>query len=198
MKITLFDYGAGNIHSLLKGLAGEDRQINVESDVMTALRADLMVLPGVGAFGSAVAAMDGKQSEMRSALADGLPCIGVCLGMQMLFERSEESPGGGIGLIAGAVERLTTARTPHMGWNQIEWSAPNGDVAPGTAYFANAYVCRPEDDSSVQAWTVHEDSRFASVVRASNTVGVQFHPEKSGTAGRAFLRDLVSELAACR
>jgi imidazole glycerol-phosphate synthase subunit HisH len=203
-RIGIFDYGAGNLHSLLKAIEGGARSISVDTDIRSSLNADILILPGVGAFGAAVAAMRGAQDYVRSALADGKPCLGVCLGMQMLFDASEETPSAdkGIGLIPGQVTRLLTPKVPHMGWNEIEWVA-NGTSKAGSgrlraAYFANAYVCKPEDDSPVLAWTTHQDARFASVVRTANTVGVQFHPEKSSVAGRSFVNGVIDELLQCK
>jgi glutamine amidotransferase len=200
-RVAIFDYGAGNLHSLVKAMSTDGAIISVETDLRAAMRADVLVLPGVGAFGAAVAAIRGAQADLASALADGLPCLGICLGMQLLFESSEESAGRGIGLIPGSVKRLRTSKVPHMGWNQIEWLAgaqgrQNAELE--TAYFANTYICKPEDESPIVAWTTHEDARFASVVRQANTVGVQFHPEKSSAAGRAFVNALIEDLAECR
>ena len=199
-RIAVFDYGAGNLHSLLKVLSTSGREISVETELRAAMKADVLVLPGVGAFGAAANAMGGAQADLRLALADGLPCLGICLGMQLLFEKSEEASGSGIGLIPGAVTRLRTAKVPHMGWNAIEWRATaNGKKAPDldTAYFANAYICEPDDDAAVVAWTAHENARFASVVRSANTVGVQFHPEKSSAAGCAFVNEVIEDLIQC-
>ena len=194
--IAVFDYGAGNLHSLLKAIARDGREISVETDLASAISADLIVLPGVGAFGAAAQAMQTARRSLASALEDGLPCLGICLGMQLLFDASEEGNGEGLGFIAGKVTRLRTPTVPHMGWNDIDW---RGDqVAPfsnlQTAYFANAYVCEPEDESVVLASTTHQESTFASVVRRANTVGVQFHPEKSSADGRAFINAVIEEL----
>lgn len=194
--IAIFDYGAGNLHSLVKAIAREDREISVETDLLSATRADLLVLPGVGAFGPAVRAMQSARSYVTSVLGDGLPCLGICLGMQLLFNASEEGPGDGIGFIAGNVTRLRTQTVPHMGWNDIDWRA--GTAAQSnqlrTAYFANAYICQPEDESTTLASTTHQDATFASVVRRANTVGVQFHPEKSSSNGRAFVNAVIDDL----
>jgi glutamine amidotransferase len=165
------------------------------------MTADLLVLPGVGAFGAAANAMRDAQDYLGSALNDGLPCLGICLGMQLLFDASEESPGKGIGFIPGNVTRLRTAKVPHMGWNDVEWRNHGIRETASeleTAYFANAYICEPEVESSVLAWTTHQDSKFASVVRSANTVGVQFHPEKSSGTGRAFLNAVIDGLIECR
>jgi glutamine amidotransferase len=194
--IAIFDYGAGNLHSLVKAIAREERDISVETDLRSAVRADLLVLPGVGAFGSAARAMQSARTSLSSALEDGLPCLGICLGMQLLFDASEEGAGDGIGFIPGNVTRLRTPTVPHMGWNDIEWrgalAAQSNQLQ--TAYFANAYVCQPNDEFVILASTTHQDTRFASVVRRANTVGVQFHPEKSSADGRAFMNAVIDDL----
>jgi glutamine amidotransferase len=200
-RLAIFDYGAGNLHSLLKAIASVERNISIETDLRTAMKADVLVLPGVGAFGVAASAMQNAQGYLGSALADGLPCVGICLGMQLLFDSSEEAAGDGIGLIPGRVTRLRTSKVPHMGWNGVVWRENGNGERPAqleTAYFANAYVCEPEVESPILAWTTHEDSRFASVVRSANTIGLQFHPEKSSSGGRAFLNAVIEDLIKCR
>ena len=200
-RLVIFDYGAGNLHSLVKAISADDRSISIEPDLRSAMKADVLVLPGVGAFGAAASAMRSAQADLSSALADGLPCLGICLGMQLLFDASEEAPGKGVGLIAGKVTRLRASKVPHMGWNDIEWrEAGNGRGIADleTAYFANAYICEPEDESPVLAWTTHQDTKFASIVRSVNTVGVQFHPEKSSSAGRVFVNAVIEDLIGCR
>ena len=198
-RLAVFDYGAGNIHSLVKAISADNRQVSVETDIRAAAKADVLVLPGVGAFGAAAEAMRNQQSYLRSALSDGLPCLGICLGMQLLFDVSEEAAGEGVGFIAGKVTRLRTSKAPHMGWNDIEWCEAVSGQTPQlqTAYFANAFVCEPDDESPILAWTTHEDARFASVVRSANTMGVQFHPEKSSSAGRAFIDAAIEDLIRC-
>src|SRR5678815_5518905 len=151
-RLAIFDYGAGNLHSLVKAISADSRQISVETDIRAATKADVLVLPGVGAFGAAAGAMRSQQSYLRSALSDGLPCLGICLGMQLLFDVSEEAAGQGIGFIAGKVTRLRTSKVPHMGWNDIEWreTASNWkNPRLQTAYFANAFVCEPDDESPI-------------------------------------------------
>lgn len=199
-RLAIFDYGAGNLHSLVKAISTDERTISIETGLRAAMKADVLVLPGVGAFGVAADAMRSSQAYLGAALADGLPCLGICLGMQLLFDESEESPGKGIGLIPGNVTRLRTSKVPHMGWNDVEWrESGNGQTAGlETAYFANAYICEPEVESSILAWTTHQDAKFASVVRSANTVGVQFHPEKSSDTGRVFLNAVIEDLIKCR
>jgi len=134
-------------------------------------------------------------ADMRSALRDGLPCLGICLGMQLLFDASDEGEGNGLGILPGRAKRLEGGRVPQIGWNTIEeGDDPLLRAAPlATAYYANSYVCRPSDESCVRAWSSHGDTRFPALVRAARIVGVQFHPEKSSTPGvelvRAFLRE---------
>jgi glutamine amidotransferase len=108
--------------------------------------------------------------------------------MQLLFDDSEEGPGAGLGVIPGRVRKLRTHRIPQIGWNEVE---SLDEELPEIAYFANSYVCDPDDDACVAAYTTHERDRFASVVAVANTVGVQFHPEKSSQAGVRFVRAFV-------
>ena len=157
---------------------------------------DALILPGVGAFGSAVVQLGADREAMRAAIHAGLPTIGICLGMHLLFDASDEGVGDGLGIIAGRVTRLNAHRVPQIGWNEV---VPTGAdrlfvAAPlPIAYFANSFVCRPADPGVVTAWSTHEGDRFPAAVRIGTTVGVQFHPEKSSADGvrflRAFLRD---------
>jgi glutamine amidotransferase len=199
MRATIFDYGAGNIHSLAKAVEAAGATVLVEPDPLLAVDTDVLVLPGVGAFGAAAQRLAPGREAMRAALGDGLPCLGICLGMQLLLDGSEENAPnvGGLGIIPGQVTRLRGRRIPQIGWNSIDHGAdPLLDDAPLTyAYYANSYVCRPVDDSVVRAWSTHEDDRFAAVVRTGNTVGVQFHPEKSSAPGLRFLRAFLAGAA---
>ena len=195
MKIAIFDYGAGNLHSLAKALARTGHVVIVETNPLRAIEADLLVLPGVGAFQTAAAKIAPARERMRDALRDGLPAIGVCLGMQLLFEDSEEGPGAGIGLLEGRVTRLRAERVPHIGWNSLEQTTdPAFARAPlDVAYYAHGYVCRPESEDVVTAWTTAGGDRFPAAVRQGRTAGVQFHPEKSSRAGVDLLAALVEE-----
>jgi imidazole glycerol-phosphate synthase subunit HisH len=194
MRVTVFDYGAGNLHSLVKALAEPRVDVAIETDPVRATQTDVLVLPGVGAFGAAAERLAPGRTAMREAILAGLPVIGICLGMQLLFEASEEGAGAGLGVIAGDVGRLQASRVPHIGWNTIEVSGAGvlAVMLPTTVYYANSFVCRPVDDSVVAAWTTHEADRFPAVVRAGTAVGIQFHPEKSSTPGVRFLRDLLA------
>lgn len=196
MRVTIFDYGAGNLHSLAKALESDGAIVAVESDVLLSLDTDVLVLPGVGAFGAAVERLAPGRDAMRSAILGGLPTIGICLGMQLLFDASDEGGGAGLGIIPGRVTRLEAKRVPQIGWNEV---IPRNDeplfaAAPlPIAYFANSFVCRPADERAVIAWTTHEGDRFPAAVRAGRTVGVQFHPEKSSADGVRFLHAFLQD-----
>jgi imidazole glycerol-phosphate synthase subunit HisH len=196
MKVTIFDYGAGNIHSLAKALEVAGGDVRVEPDPVQALATDLFVLPGVGAFATATRRLGKSRDRVRDTIVGGLPTLGICLGMQILFESSEEGGGAGLGVLSGVVTKLDAARTPQIGWNAIEDSTDPALRAAGLsqAYFANGFACRPVNAEAVVGWTTHERDRFPAIVRRGATVGVQFHPEKSSTRGIAFLRALLDEV----
>jgi glutamine amidotransferase len=196
MRVTLFDYGAGNIHSLAKALAttsGAD--VRVQTDPVKALDTDVLVLPGVGAFGAAAARLEPGREQMRQALAQGLPCLGICLGMQLLFESSEEGEGRGLGLFKGRVTRLRAKHVPHIGWNSVEEDAALKGAKLDTVYYAHSFVCRAEEPGVVVGWTTHEEDRFPASVRRGKVLGVQFHPEKSSAAGVKFVQTFLQEVA---
>jgi len=200
VKVTIFDYGAGNMHSLSKAIAAGGADVAIEADPLRATSTDVLVLPGVGAFDTAADRLSPGRDAMRAALLDGLPCLGICLGMQLLFDESDESTSAdarGLGLISGRVTRLRARRVPQIGWNSVDDASDRLLVdAPLThAYYANSYVCRPDDDAVVRAWSSHENDRFPAVVRMGNTVGVQFHPEKSSLPGLRFLRAFLDRIA---
>jgi glutamine amidotransferase len=197
-RITIFDYGAGNLHSLAKVLAFDGAEVRLESSQGAALETDVLVLPGVGAFTNAAERLAPAREAMRAAIADGLPTLGICLGMQLLFDESEEGGGAGLGVVPGVVRRLHSRRVPQIGWNEVVPSEASSAATPmpRMAYFANSYVCVPREERVVTAWTTHDGDRFAAAVGIANTVGVQFHPEKSSESGVRFVRDTVRELAA--
>lgn len=216
MRITIFDYGAGNLHSLQKAIAGDDSRVTIEPDASRCGDTDLLVLPGVGSFAQAAARLAPARTLLRDVILAGLPTIGICLGMQLLFARSDESwdsgrrtadsgrrrasedQGLGLGVLEGSVTRLSASRVPQIGWNSFEGVRDALFESAGlrTGYYANSFVCRPVDDTAVVAWSRHEDDRFPAMVRIHRTIGVQFHPEKSSAAGVRFLRAAVRELRA--
>jgi len=196
MRIHVFDYGAGNLHSLLKALDGPERSLQVSTDPGAAAEgADVLILPGVGAFAPAAERLASGRDAMRAAILAGVPTLGICLGMQLMFDGSDEGPGAGLGIFAGRVTRLDADRLPQIGWNALDdrrdgmFSASGLDVA----YYANSFACRPSDPSVVIAWSTHGRDRFPAAVRHGRCVGVQFHPEKSSTPGRRFIEAFLED-----
>ena len=193
MNVALLDYGAGNLHSLAKAIDHCGARPVITSEWPEALGQDALVLPGVGAFGAAVAALPRDPAVVRGRLLEGYPCLGICLGMQLLCETSEEGAGRGIGLFHGQVHRLDAARVPHMGWNTVVHQGDplfRGTTEP-VVYFANSYVCSVDDDDAVIGWTDYGDGPRPSAIRRGKTWGVQFHPEKSSTHGLAMIRNFL-------
>jgi glutamine amidotransferase len=190
MKVTILDTGAGNLHSLEKAfaIAAPGARMHVEADAGRALSTDVLVLPGVGAWGPAAARLAPVRERVRDALVGGLPAIGICLGMQLLFDTSEEGTGAGLGVIPGAVTRLTTERTPHMGWTPVSsdeaWLRSS---LPDALYFAHSFACRPAQSGDAIAFGEVPGDRFAAIVKRARTIGCQFHPEKSSARGVAFI-----------
>ena len=193
MKISIMDYGVGNLHSISKGLERAGANVQMVEDPKELLEAECIVFPGVGAFGAAMEVLKPVLPVLRKKVEGGTPTLGICLGMQILFEKSEESEGEGVAVIKGTVTRLRGGRIPQMGWNEV---APKGDrlfegVPEGSQfYFANSYICLPAEDVTI-ADTVY-GVRFPSAVRKGAILGVQFHPEKSGRPGLRLLSNFVS------
>ena len=206
--VTILDYGVGNLHSLAKALTTSQLPVRIDDDPVRAVNphfTSTLVLPGVGAFTMAAERLAPARRAIHEAIADGLPVIGICLGMQLLFDASEEGPGEGLGVIPGAVRRLRAAQVPQIGWNSVEPCTDETlliDAAiPSVAYYANSFVCEPVNESAILAWSRHESDRFPAVVRGGpggHVVGVQFHPEKSSAAGVSFLQALVAQSIAER
>lgn len=192
---TLLDYGVGNIHSLTKALEASGLAVTVTDEPRDLLKAKVVVLPGVGAFGPVVEKLKPVRAALRDKLVAGTPCLAVCVGMQALFEESEESPGKGLGLLPGAVRRLRHQVLPHVGWNTLKVAADplfEGLPTPPQVYFVHSFA--PSSCGDGRIATAHYGDEFAAAVRVGATVGVQFHPEKSSATGLALLRNFVKEL----
>lgn len=194
MRVLLFDYGTGNIHSLGKALELQGARVVTGTAIDGA---DALVLPGVGAFGAAAARLAPYRAAIRSAVAEGLPVLGVCLGMQLLLEASAEGPGEGLGLVEGHVRRLDASRVPHMGWNTVRAAAAEPlfrGIERERFYFAHGFVTAPTDPAVATATATYEADTFPAAVRAGTVVGTQFHPEKSGTAGLRLIRNFLEQV----
>lgn len=194
LDVTVLDYGVGNLHSIRKALERSGAAPRLVGDPAALMDAQAIVLPGVGAFGDAAAKLAPFKEALFHALDADKPLLGVCLGMQLLFEESEESPGAqGLGYIRGTVRRLHHPKLPQIGWNQI---APvDGDplfagLPDGShVYYVNSFA--PEPRESVTVATSTYGATFTAAVRKHHAWGVQFHPEKSGEAGLAMIRNFV-------
>jgi len=195
VRVSVLDTRVGNVHSLLKALAAAGGEPRLESRPEGCLGAPMLVLPGVGAYPAASALISEARDAVRERLLAGAPALGICLGMQLLLDGSDEGPGAGLGVIPGRVVRLEAPRVPHMGWNQVEGEDPLL-IRSGltTAYYAHSFVCRPVDAHVVRATTEHAGVTFPAMIRARGMVGVQFHPEKSGAPGVAFLAAVLEEV----
>jgi len=195
VKVAVLDTRVGNVHSLLKALAAAGGDPQLEARPEACLAAPLLVLPGVGAYPAASGLLAEAREAIRERLLAGQPCLGICLGMQLFLDGSDEGPGPGLGGVPGRVVRLEAVRVPHMGWNEIEGEDPLlSRSGLRTAYFAHSFVCRPLNPGVIRATTEHAGVRFPAMIRAGGMVGVQFHPEKSGAPGLAFLTAVLEEV----
>jgi glutamine amidotransferase len=196
--IAIIDYGVGNLRSVQKAFEAVGQQAEVTSDKAVIEAASHVVLPGVGAFGAAAATLrsHGLEDVARAAALSGRPFLGICVGMQLLFDVSfEYGEHAGLGLLPGSVVSFDTtnpqAKVPQIGWNAIEWQKDNSLTAAvpsgSMAYFVHSFYCKPLESSDVLATTFHGIG-YASAVQRGNITGVQFHPEKSGDVGLALIR----------
>jgi histidinol-phosphate aminotransferase len=173
------------------GGRGRDRAYRVRPRARAGARR--IVLPGVGAFGAAALQLAAGADALRAAANAGTPVLGICLGMQLLFEGSEEGTGPGLGLLGGYSRRLTGRRLPHMGWNEVAFEPDPlfAGLDRMLAYYANSYVVEPADESLVIASTRYGRENFPAAIRSGNVWGVQFHPEKSGRPGLRLIRNFL-------
>ena len=195
--IVIVDYQAGNLRSVQKALERFGARASVTSDAGEMERADGMVFPGQGANDSAMSHLRarGLVEPIKKFVSAGKPFMGVCLGLQLLLDGSDEGNEPGLGVMPGWVRRLPAGlKTPHMGWNQVEFSArhPVLDGVPSNSYFyfVHSYYADPKERSLV-AGTTDYGVRFCSAVARGNLVAVQFHPEKSGSQGLKLYQNFV-------
>ena len=196
--IAIVDYGAANIHSIEKALEYVGANVRVTDDPRVVEEARAVVLPGVGAAGSAMARMTerGLDDAIRRATQQGKPFLGICLGMQLLAEHHDEGGVAGLGLFSGEVRRIPHGpKIPHMGWNQVKPLHDNLPIFAGIPsdayyYFVHSYYVEPYDQHGVAAVTDY-GSPFCSVIATDQVWGTQFHPEKSGAIGQQMLKNFV-------
>jgi glutamine amidotransferase len=200
-SVVVLDYGSGNLRSAERALTRAGASVTVTPDLAAAQRANGLVVPGVGAYAACMAGIDalGAGPVIAARVASGAPVLGICVGMQVLFEAGEEHGvvTKGLGLVPGVVSRLTADRVPHMGWNTV--AVPDGTalfagVPSGTRfYFVHSYAATPTDGQGLVSLTEHGDP-FVAAVESGSLWATQFHPEKSADAGAALLRNWVATL----
>lgn len=201
--IAVIDYDMGNLHSVCKGLeqAGAIPQVTDSPEVIA--RADGVVLPGVGSFDPAVRQLRSRDlvAPIHQAIASGKPFLGICLGLQILFDASEEGQEPGLGIIPGTVRRFRSEpglTIPHMGWNQLEFTQKTplwaNIGAQPWVYFVHSYYVDPIDSQVAAATVIHGSQKVTAAIAQDNLMAVQFHPEKSSTTGLQILSNFVAQL----
>lgn len=199
--ISVVDYGRGNLYSIAQALSALGVEHRISADPVDVASASRIVLPGVGAFGDAMAALDRAAlvAPLQAAAASGTPILGICLGMQLLADESSEfGSHRGLGLIPGAVSRLPEGamRIPNVGWRRLEWRdsviAAAGRMVDPMVYFVHSFAFEPNDPEQVVAHIRFNDATPAAIVRNGSVVGMQFHPEKSADTGLALLEWFLS------
>ncbi|MCS7117394.1 MAG: imidazole glycerol phosphate synthase subunit HisH [Thaumarchaeota archaeon] len=194
-KIGVLNYGVGNLFSVVSAL----RRLGAEVELLSSLNGvelDGLVLPGVGNFTEGSKNIHAHREKIIDLVGAGTPTLGICLGMQLLFDESEEGEGRGLGVFGGRVIRLrTSAKLPHIGWNKL-YVVRRSELLEGVSsgewvYFVHTFAPDPLDDSLVLALTRYSDVEFPSVVGSNNLFGTQFHPEKSGETGKKILKNFV-------
>jgi glutamine amidotransferase len=196
--VAILDYGMGNLRSVARAVERVGGKPDVTDDAAAVARADALVVPGVGHFGACMRSLRerGLDAAIRGFAAGGRPVFGVCLGMQVLFEGSEESDEPGLGLLPGRVRRLPIeVKIPHMGWNTVAWTGhhPYIEGIPDRTrfYFVHSYA--PDVHDATTVGVTEHGRRFASVLVQENLFATQFHPEKSGRPGLAVYAAFVRE-----
>lgn len=204
VKIALVDYGVGNLHSARKALewAGAEVLLTAEPAMMAA--ADGIVLPGVGAFDAAMARLEALEltEPLKQFVDQDKPLLGICLGLQVLFESSEEGTCSGLGILRGRVRRFRSEpglTIPHIGWNQLQFDQPDCPLWRGLAphswaYFDHSYYVDPSNLGDCAASSLHGHQQFTAAVAHRKLWAVQFHPEKSAQSGLQMLKNFVSIL----
>ncbi len=199
MQVGVLDYGAGNIFSIVSGLRRADIDTEIVANPNDLSSYDAVVIPGVGNFSQATKSLEIFREKLQEISEEGRYILGICLGMQILLDESEEGGGRGLGLLEGSVIRLpTSVKVPHMGWNTIEVQKKSqlfeGLPESPYFYFVHSFYSRPSEVSDVVATTTY-GTKFAAAIARDSILGLQFHPEKSGDQGALLLRNFKEMIA---
>lgn len=190
MTVAILDYGGGNLKSVANMLDSLGTEYIVTSDEETILSADRLIFPGVGHFAQVMNALETQNlvNPIKKFIKSGKPFMGICVGFQVLFETSEESPDlGGLGIFKGKVVKFTRGKIPQIGWNELKITKNNTVLSNDYVYFVNSYHVVPEDNFIVSSFVDYHGD-FAASVEYKNVFGIQFHPEKSGYVGREIIK----------
>jgi imidazole glycerol-phosphate synthase subunit HisH len=208
LKVAVVDYGLGNLHSVCKGLQYADAEPLVTDSPIAMAAADAVILPGVGSFDPAMSHLQqrGLIDPLRQIVASGQPFLGICLGLQLLFESSAEGRAEGLGVVPGNVCRFRSEpglTIPHMGWNQLALTQPDALLWQGLepdpwVYFVHSFYGNPIDTSVIAATTTHGNQPVAAAIAKDNLMATQFHPEKSAAVGLKILSNFLQVVAADR
>lgn len=199
--IAVLDYGSGNLHSVSRAIARVGGDARITGDPTEVAEADALVIPGVGHFGACMRAIchHGLDRSIRAFRESGRPVVGVCVGMQVLFEGSEEDAEPGLGVLPGTSRRLPeNVKVPHMGWNTVEWTAPHPylEGIPDRTRFYFVHSFAPDVADGLTAGVTNYGRPFSAAVVRGNVFATQFHPEKSGEAGLQIYEHFVKDVAA--
>lgn len=199
--IAVLDYGMGNLHSVSRAIAKVGGTAEVTQDGAVLPAADALVIPGVGAFGACMRALEdrGLDRAIRGFVDTGRPVFGVCLGMQVLFKESEEDPEEGLAIVPGRSRKLpSNVKVPHMGWNTVDWTGthPYVDGIPDGTRFYFVHSFAPDVVEGTTIGVTDHGRRFSSVVTQGNVFATQFHPEKSSDAGLQIYESFVRAVKA--
>ncbi|WP_017662288.1 imidazole glycerol phosphate synthase subunit HisH [Baaleninema simplex] len=202
VRIAVVDYDMGNLHSACKGLENAGATPEITDSPQVIHNADAVVLPGVGSFDPAVQHLRSRDlvEPIKAAIASGKPFLGICLGLQILFDRSEEGTEPGLGIVPGVVRRFThepAIAIPHMGWNALELTQPELPLwqnlpDPAWMYFVHSYYVDPADATINAATVTHGSQTVTAAIARDNLMAVQFHPEKSSDGGLKLLSNFVT------
>ncbi|PSF34251.1 imidazole glycerol phosphate synthase subunit HisH [Aphanothece hegewaldii CCALA 016] len=202
--IAVIDYDMGNLHSACKGIQQAGGTPKITDSAKEIASSDAVILPGVGSFDPAVQQIRSRHLEkpLKEAIASGKPFLGICLGLQILFDDSEEGTEPGLGIIPGTVRRFRSepgVTIPHMGWNQLEMRQPELSLWQALpinpyVYFVHSYYVAPLDPSVNAAMVTHGSQTVTAAIAKDNIVAVQFHPEKSADSGLKILHNFVSQI----